>query len=335
MKILVTGANGRQGRHLVKTLLEQGHWVRGTDLSPDSLLVHNQYEYVAGDLLDGGHTQAIVDGVDAVVHLAGLILYDDDQSRRIIDVNWRATFELLEAMAHNRQTFKRFIYASSGQVYPDNPDGLYLYNPIDETHPLQPVNYYGYAKLASEQLVWFYQRKWSIPGVCFRLAHIQYPHEIIDPNSIYSGPRFFVNRRLQSWQQMKVKSPQIEQAIAIVEAIAESEEKLLLSCGMDGRPFQLVITHPADISQGILLALNSDKAIGQAYNLGYYAPFDFGTAIPYMAEKLNMAFVQANLPLTPYHGVASVAKIRAELGYNPQYDPFRMIDEAITQREEK
>jgi hypothetical protein len=48
-----------------------------------------------------------------------------------------------------------------------------------------------------------------------------------------------------------------------------------------------------------------------------------------MAEKLNMDFVRVNLPLTPYHGVASVAKIRAELGFDPQYDPFRMIDEAI------
>ena len=329
MYVLVTGANGRQGNHLVQELLGQGHRVRGTDLQAERGFDHESYDYVGGDLLDRALVAGLIQDVDAVVHLAGLILYDDDQSRMIIDVNWRASFEILEAMAHSTQKFQRFIYASSGQVYPDNPDGLYLYNPIDENHPKRPMNYYGYAKQASEEMVWFFQRKWGIPGVCLRFSHIQFPAELIDPGSAYSGPRFFLNRRLQSFRELKDKLPEIEKAIEILQDVATDKEQLLLTCGMDGKPFELVITHPADITQGIILALEADNAVGESYNLGYPVPFNFGTMIPYMADKLDIPYRRLNLPLVPYRGVASVAKIQAQLGFQPQYDPFRMVDEAI------
>jgi len=138
MKILVTGAQGRVGSCVIKTLVDRGYWVRGVDLKPlDPAKPIMMDEYAQGDLLDPSFCTRAVEDVDAVIHIAGLILFDDRQVRRILDANWRATFELLEAMATSRKRFHRFIYSSSGQVYPDAPDQAYLYNPIDENHPLR------------------------------------------------------------------------------------------------------------------------------------------------------------------------------------------------------
>jgi len=267
--------------------------------------------------------------MDAVIHLAGLILYDDKQARRIIDTNLRGTFDVLEAMAHSGQRFHRYIFASSGQVYPDASP---LYSPVDENHPCLPTQYYGYAKLASEHMAWFYQRKWGIPAVCLRFSHVQDPAELINPESEWSGPRFFLRKRLALLQAMDPKPPVVEEAIRRLQAVATDSEQLLLMCGPDGRPYEMTIAHTQDIVDGIILALEKDRAVGEAYNLGPAGPFNFGEAVPYMAKKLGLPYVRVNMPMPSYHFQTSIAKARAHLGYQPRYDAFALIDEAIAQR---
>ena len=330
MKVLVTGAQGRVGSALVKTLVERGYSVRGLDLQPhDGKFDHAAYEYMQGDLLDSDSVAQAVKGVEAVAHIAGLIFFDDRQAKHIVDINWRATFELLEAMAWSGQKFTRFVYASSGQVYPENPDALRFYNPVDENHPLRPVNYYGWAKQASESMIWFYQRKWGIPGVSLRFTHVQYPEELVDPHSQWSGPRFFVNARLASLERMPVKSDLAQETIRLLKAAAKDDEQLLLSCAPDGLPNEMNISHPQDIADAAVLALEKDAAVGEAYNVGHGDPFNFGEMIPYMADKLNMPYVRLNLPLGSYHGLTSNAKARAQLGYAPKYGPRDLIDAAV------
>ena len=330
MKILVTGAQGRVGSTLVKTLLERDYEVRGFDLQPDnSAIQHARYDYVQGDLLNSEQIAAAVKEIDAVAHIAGLIFFDDRQAKQIVNINWRATFEVLEAMAWSGQSFKRFVYASSGQVYPENPDGLRLYNPVDETHPMRPVNYYAWAKQASESMLWFYQRKWNIPGVCLRFTHVQYPWELIDPASQWSGPRFFVNARLASLEKLPIKSALVEKTIALLKGVVKEEQQLLLSCSPDGLPNEFNVSHPQDIADAVVLALEKDVAVGQAYNVGHGDSFNFGEIIPYMAEKLKLPYVRLNIPMGPYHGLTSNAKARAQLGYAPKYDPRALIDAAF------
>lgn len=332
MKVLVTGSQGRIGRRLVSALIARGFAVRGYDQRPRPAEANDgAYEYVQGHLLESEKLARSVADADAVIHLAGHILYDDRQARHIIDTNLGGTFELLEAMARGGRRWHRFIFASSGQVYPDNSP---LYSPVDEDHPLQPTAYYGYAKQASEAMAWFYQRKWGIPAVCLRFAHVQDPAELIDPQSEWSGPRFFLNVRLAALRRAEPKSPEIEEAIRRLEAVAAESMQLLLSCGPDGRPYEMTIAHTQDIVDGITLALETDAAVGQAYNLGPAASFNFGQAIPYMAERLELPYASVDLPVRPYHYQTSIAKARAQLGYRPRYDAFAMIDEAVAQRKQ-
>jgi UDP-glucose 4-epimerase len=287
------------------------------------------YQFVQGDLLDNQKVVQVVKGVDAVLHIAGLILFDDRQSRRIIDVNLRATFEVLEAMAWSGQKFHRFVYASSGQVYPDSHAP---YDPVDEYCPTEPDTYYGYAKLASEEMAWFYQRKFGIPAVSLRFSHVQDPSELIDSKSEYSSTRFFVHPRLEALRRTNPMTPLAEQAIHALEAVAIPGEQLFMACSPEGVPYEMTIIHTQDLVDGIILAMEKPAAIGRAYNLGPAGPFNFGEMIPYMSERLGIPYARVNLPFRPYRYDTSIAKIRAELGYQPRYDARAMIDEAIANR---
>ena len=258
-----------------------------------------------------------------------LILFDDRQSRRIIDVNLRATFEVLEAMAWSGQKFHRFVYASSGQVYPDSHAP---YDPVDEYCPTEPDTYYGYAKLASEEIAWFYQRKFGIPAVSLRFSHVQDPSELIDSKSEYSSTRFFVHPRLEALRRTNPMTPLAEQAIHALEAVAIPGEQLFMACSPEGVPYEMTIIHTQDLVDGIILAMEKPAAIGRAYNLGPAGPFNFGEMIPYMSERLGITYARVNLPFRPYRYDTSIAKIRAELGYQPRYDARAMIDEAIANR---
>jgi UDP-glucose 4-epimerase len=329
MQVLVTGAQGRVGRRLVATLLARGYTVRGMDVRAPAAPLAPGYQFVQGDLLDNQKVVQVVKGVDAVLHIAGLILFDDRQSRRIIDVNLRATFEVLEAMAWSGQKFHRFVYASSGQVYPDSHAP---YDPVDEYCPTEPDTYYGYAKLASEEMAWFYQRKFGIPAVSLRFSHVQDPSELIDSKSEYSSTRFFVHPRLEALRRTNPMTPLAEQAIHALEAVAIPGEQLFMACSPEGVPYEMTIIHTQDLVDGIILAMEKPAAIGRAYNLGPAGPFNFGEMIPYMSERLGIPYARVNLPFRPYRYDTSIAKIRAELGYQPRYDARAMIDEAIANR---
>lgn len=329
MQVLVTGAQGRVGRRLVATLLARGYTVRGMDVRAPAAPLAPGYQFVQGDLLDNQKVVQAVKGVDAVLHIAGLILFDDRQSRRIIDVNLRATFEVLEAMAWSGQKFHRFVYASSGQVYPDSHAP---YDPVDEYCPTEPDTYYGYAKLASEEMAWFYQRKFGIPAVSLRFSHVQDPSELIDSKSEYSSTRFFVHPRLEALRRTNPMTPLAEQAIHALEAVAIPGEQLFMACSPEGVPYEMTIIHTQDLVDGIILAMEKPAAIGRAYNLGPAGPFNFGEMIPYMSERLGIPYARVNLPFRPYRYDTSIAKIRAELGYQPRYDARAMIDEAIANR---
>lgn len=329
MKVLVTGSQGRVGRCLVSTLLARGYAVRGIDLRAPTGSLAPGHEFVQGDLLDTQKVVQAVQDVDAVLHIAGIILFDDRQSRRIIDINLRATFEVLEAMAASGQKFQRFVYASSGQVYPDSHAP---YDPVDEYCPTEPDTYYGYAKLASEEMAWFYQRKFGIPAVALRFAHVQDSAELIDPKSEYSSTRFFVQPRLAALRRTNPMTPMAEQAIRALEAIATGGDQLFIACSPEGMPYEMTIIHTQDLVDGIMLALEKPEAIGRAYNLGPAGPFNFGEMIPYMAERLDIPYARVNLPFRPYRYDTSIAKIRAELGYKPRYDAKAMIDEALANK---
>lgn len=167
MKILVTGANGFVGCHLVGKLVSAGHEVIGWDASVDAIPAGARA--VIGDLGDAVlRQQALAGGCDAVVHLAtvpgGAAEADPAASRRI---NIDAMYDLIEAASAARPGV-RFVYASSIAVFGDPlpPDG------VNDATPLSPRMIYGGHKAMMETAVAMLSNRGVIDGVSLRLSGI-------------------------------------------------------------------------------------------------------------------------------------------------------------------
>src|SRR5437762_13759523 len=148
MKILVTGASGFIGGHLVDFLGDQHRQVRcfrhEADQTPDRP-TGRDVEWVRGDLKDGESCGKAVQGCDLIVHLGGLSRYDARvEESEYWRVNVDGTRALLEACrAHHAKTF---LYISSIEAVGLSIDG----RPLTEVTPPRPRNIYGRSKLEAE-----------------------------------------------------------------------------------------------------------------------------------------------------------------------------------------
>lgn len=158
MKILVTGGAGYIGSHVVLDLVEAGHEVIIFD---DLSLgreenIHSQSIFILGNTLDVTALEKVFSlGPDAVIHLAAWKAAGESMIKpeKYTRNNLSGTFNLLEAML--KHDVKNFVFSSTAAVY-----GYPEYLPIDEDHPVEPINYYGYTKLDIERnLKWYSELK--------------------------------------------------------------------------------------------------------------------------------------------------------------------------------
>ena len=171
--MVVTGAGGFIGSHLVEHLVRAGHRVRalvrytshGGAGQLDSLPadVRAAVEIVRGDVRDTEQMDTLVGDSDAVLHLAALIgiPYSYEAPRSYLDVNAAGTLNILEAA--RRHETPRVVVTSTSEVY-----GTAQRVPIDEDHPLHPQSPYAASKVAADQLALSYQRSFGTPVVLVR-----------------------------------------------------------------------------------------------------------------------------------------------------------------------
>jgi nucleoside-diphosphate-sugar epimerase len=139
--ILVTGAAGKIGRHLVPSLLRSNNDVRV--LVKDTMVKDQNVEVFYGDLLNKESLKKAVKDVDVIFHLAAVVDYAAPKEK-MFKVNVVGTKNLLEVSKG-----KKFIYLSSTAVMGNKFKEL----PLDEKTPCNPSNFYGKTKLEAENLV--------------------------------------------------------------------------------------------------------------------------------------------------------------------------------------
>lgn len=319
MLVLVTGSSGRVGRGAVAALRAAGHKVRGFDLRASNLHQSGaDLDEVVGSFEDAAACARAVAGADAVLHLGAFMSWVAAERTAMFRANVEGTRVLLDAAAD--AGVRRFVFASSGEVYPENAP---LVLPVTEEHPLRANSPYGLTKLLGEDLVSFHQRIGSFETVILRFSHTQDASELLDPDSVFSGPRFFLQPRIRQQERMG------NTAVAeLLRAADPGRPAHVLARNAAGKPFRMHITDTRDMVTGVLLALESDRAAGGIFNLGASEPVDFGRLLPAMAEITGLPVVTVDLPGAGVDYQTSNARIRETLGFEPEWTIDRMLQEA-------
>lgn len=199
MKVLVTGSAGRVGAFVVRRLIAGGHQVRGFDLRSAGI-EDGGFDEVIGAFDDREAAIRACEGTDAVLHLGAFMSWLASDRDKLFRANVEGTRIVLEAAAAAK--VGRFVFASSGEVYPENKPE---FQPITEDHPKKPLSPYGLTKLLGEELVTFQGRVSSMETVILRFSHTQNASELLDPESFFSGPRFFFDPKSSSRKTLAIR----------------------------------------------------------------------------------------------------------------------------------
>ncbi len=161
-RILLTGAAGGLGKVLRDLLRPYARVLRLSDIAPMAPAAGNHEEVVLCDLADKDAVDALMEGVDAVVHLGGISV--ERPFEEIIEANIRGTYHLYEAA--RRHGVRRVVFASSNHVIGFHKQGVRL----DDRSPRRPDGYYGLSKSFGEDLANFYHDRYGIETVSMRIG---------------------------------------------------------------------------------------------------------------------------------------------------------------------
>ena len=257
--VLVTGADGFIGSHLVEEMVHRGYNVRAMvlynsfdswgwldDAADD---VKTSIEVVAGDVRDAGFMRNAMRGRDAVMHLAALIAipYSYVAPQSYIDVNVTGTLNVVEAA--RQEGIKKVVHTSTSEVY-----GTGQFVPITEEHPLVGQSPYAASKIGADQIALSYWRSFETPVSVAR------------PFNTF-GPR----------QSARAVIP------TIITQIAAGRRTIELGSLSPTRDFNFV----RDTAHGMIAVLESDASIGQVINLGSGYEISIGDLAALLGRIMN------------------------------------------------
>ena len=297
--VLVTGGLGFIGSNLTIRLVELGAEVTIVDSLVPELggnrfnlaPVDDRVHVSTADLRDTTAVEELVEGHEVIFSLAGQVSHVDSMTDPIgdLEINCRSQLSLLEAL-RRRNPRARVIFAGSRQQY-----GRPRYLPVDEEHPLEPVDVNGIHKAAAESATLLYHGAHDLPTCSLRLTNTY-------------GPR------------MQMRNPRQGFVAWFVRLAVEGREIELFGGGESLRDFNEV----DDVVDAFLLCGTADAAIGQVFNLGHQEP----VSVRQFADLLLDVAGGGSLVERPFPAAreridigsvyADYGKIRELLGWEPR-----------------
>ncbi len=258
-KVLVTGADGFIGSHLVEGLLDEGCRVKAfvfynsfnswgwlDTFSGEKL---KEIEVFAGDVRDPNGVETAAKGCDIVFHLAALIAipFSYLSPESYVDTNVRGTLNILQAA--RKLSVEKLLITSTSEVY-----GTARYVPIDENHPFQGQSPYSATKIGADRLAESFYRSFGLPLV------------IVRPFNTY-GPR----------QSARAVIP------TIITQILGGARNVNLGSLSPTRDFVYV----KDTVQGFLEIAKSDRTVGEEINIATGVEISIGGLVDELMRQLH------------------------------------------------
>ena len=258
-RVLVTGAGGFIGSHLVERLLASGaqvrafvhynarsHWGHLESVAPSA-----QLEIFPGDICDPSRVRQAVEGCDTVFHLAALIAipYSYVAPTAYVQANVVGTLNVLEAA--RQMGVRRLVHTSTSETY-----GSARYVPIDEAHPLQGQSPYSASKIGADKLAESYFLSFGLPVATVR------------PFNTY-GPR----------QSARAVIP------TIISQILGGKRSIRLGSLSPVRDFNFV----HDTVDGFLAVADAPSAVGEVVNIGSGQGISIGATVALIQDLMGSA----------------------------------------------
>jgi NAD dependent epimerase/dehydratase len=307
-KVLVTGADGFIGSHLVEALMNSGCEVRAfifynsfnswgwlDTLSTERI---KQLDVFAGDIRDPNGVREAMIGCDVVFHLAALIAipFSYHSPDSYVDTNIKGTLNVLQAA--KLLGTKKVLVTSTSEVY-----GTAQYAPIDEKHPFQGQSPYSATKIGADRLAESYYRSFATPVVTVR------------PFNTY-GPR----------QSARAVIP------TIITQLLSGKTNLELGSLTPTRDFNYVL----DTVNGFIALAESDAAIGEEVNIATGVEHTIGDVASYLVAQINPSatLVAKDERLRPeksevFRLIGDATKIKGLTSWKPSYDLEKGLAETV------
>jgi len=307
-EVLITGAGGFIGSHLVERLLNEGCQVRTfvhynsfnrwgwVDLF--SKQVQKEIEIFTGDIRDPNGVRTAVKGIDVVFHLAALIgiPFSYHSPDCYVDTNVKGTLNVLQACKD--YGVEKVLVTSTSEVY-----GTAKYVPIDENHPRQPQSPYSATKIAADCIAESFYRSFDLPVV------------IVRPFNTY-GPR----------QSARAVIP------TIITQLLAGKKEIKLGALHPTRDLVFV----KDTVEGFVKIAKCDKAIGEEINIATEEEISIGDLAQKLINLINpeAKIVTEEIRLRPEKSeverlCGSNEKLKKLTGWIPQYSLEEGLKETI------
>lgn len=259
MRVMVTGADGFIGSHLVEELVMKGYQVRAfvlynsfntwgwLDTLSDKIMAN--IEVFQGDIRDYNGVEEAMRNVDAVFHLAALIAipFSYHSPDTYVDTNIKGTLNVLQAA--RKLGTDRVLITSTSEVY-----GSARYIPIDENHPFQGQSPYSATKIGADRLAESFYRSFQMPV------------SIVRPFNTY-GPR----------QSARAVIP------TIITQLLAGKTEIKLGSLIPTRDFNYV----KDTVHGFISIYESDKTIGEEINISTQKEISIGDLAQMLIDQIN------------------------------------------------
>jgi UDP-glucose 4-epimerase len=329
--VLITGVTGRIGANLATALLAKGYHVRGTVMpsDPKATKVDNlDIETIECDIRDLDSVLKASRGVDAVIHLAAYMTRTDPlvPRREYIETNILGTWDVAYAAGRASRNLQRFVYVSTDATY-----GPYQarYTPMDELHPQDPIPPYGFEKLLGEHIVRHFQRLEGLPAVVCRLGNVLAADQILTRFTAKDAIRILKEGQHRG---SATAIEGIDEPWRLIEEQVDNLDIYLIPRNQKGESW---IHHPTDVRDtvaGIILALEKEEAVGEAFNMLAAGCVSWQDVVEYIHKRTGQSYAEVTLP-NRWIFCCDVSKARKVLGYHPQFDYRRMIDDAVAFRQ--